>query len=267
MAIYLPGPPNPRYRGDLQRADALISDGWAAKHLPEVARPPGRRCDQGRGPRAVQAGRPESAQRRTRSTASSVVLCVARLVPIKNLRAAHRRHRGRQRRRPDLILVLVGEGPQRAALTRSRAPSSAIADAVRFVGYVAAGRHAGVVSHRQTCSRLPSEFDNSPNVVLEAMASGLPVVATDVGGLRDYIRRPRNGLLVPRRDRAALWRPHSNRISPIPSIARGDRRAEPRRLRSTKFSWQVSAARMLAVFERVVAAHRAAGARQVPAPA
>ena len=36
VAIYLPGPPHPRYKADLQQADALISDGWAAKHLPAV---------------------------------------------------------------------------------------------------------------------------------------------------------------------------------------------------------------------------------------
>ena len=36
VAVYLPGPPHARYTADLKRADALISDGWAAKHLPSV---------------------------------------------------------------------------------------------------------------------------------------------------------------------------------------------------------------------------------------
>ena len=36
VAVYLPGPPHPRYTADLRQADALISDGWSAKHLPTV---------------------------------------------------------------------------------------------------------------------------------------------------------------------------------------------------------------------------------------
>ena len=47
---------------------------------------------------------------------------------------------------------------------------------------------------------LSSDFDNSPNVVLEAMASGLPVVATDVGGVREFVQTMHGGAVVPTGD-------------------------------------------------------------------
>ena len=47
---------------------------------------------------------------------------------------------------------------------------------------------------------LSSKAEGFANAILEYMAAGLPVVATDVGGVREAIRRRRNGLLVPSGD-------------------------------------------------------------------
>jgi glycosyltransferase involved in cell wall biosynthesis len=168
-----------------------------------------------------------------------------------------------RQRRDDVVLVLVGEGPKQAAL-EAQARSLGIADAVRFVGYVAQEETPAWYRSADVFA-LPSEFDNSPNVVLEAMASGLPIVATDVGGLCDYVDAPRNGLLVPRGSRAELaaalraYLDDPARAAATGHINRDDAVA--------RFSWSVSASRMLAVYERIIRDHGHRVPRSVPVTA
>src|SRR5690606_9827805 len=93
-------------------------------------------------------------------------------------------------------------GPQQRAL-EEKAQVMGLGEAVRFAGYVP--QHETAAWYRTAdVFALSSDFDNSPNVVLEAMAAGLPVVATDVGGLREYVTEPRNGRLAPRGDATAF---------------------------------------------------------------
>lgn len=93
----------------------------------------------------------------------------------------------------DWSLVIAGEGPERQALA-ALATSSGVADRVRLIGrrtdiqriYAAADVFA-----------LPSRYEGFPNVLLEAMAAGLPAVAADCPtGPREIIRDEQNGLLV-----------------------------------------------------------------------
>src|SRR3989442_15318294 len=85
VVINLPGAPNPRYTADLQEADALIGDGWAAEHLPAAL---GRRVEW--VPKGVDAEqfRPDGPNVRERLglQRKRVVIAVARLAPLKNLR-------------------------------------------------------------------------------------------------------------------------------------------------------------------------------------
>ncbi len=97
-------------------------------------------------------------------------------------------------------LVLLGDGPQRAELERS-VLQDGLGNRVMFRGAVeevAPYLRAGDVFV------LPSLGEGMPNALLEAMASGLPCVATAVGGCRDAIAHGDTGLLVPPGDAAAL---------------------------------------------------------------
>ena len=103
---------------------------------------------------------------------------------------------------PDVALLVLGDGPERAKLER-RAGELGLADRVRFLG---AGTRDDVIAlfRAVDAALLTSAWENLPHTLLEALATGTPVIATAVGGIPEVVRDGENGLLVPPRDIAAI---------------------------------------------------------------
>lgn len=101
---------------------------------------------------------------------------------------------------PELRYSIVGDGARRAEL-EGFARARGVDHLVEFLG-----QREDVPSLLASADVfvLPSRSEAFPNGAIEAMAAGLPVVASGVGGLLDLIDTPRNGLLVPPADAEAL---------------------------------------------------------------
>jgi glycosyltransferase involved in cell wall biosynthesis len=100
-------------------------------------------------------------------------------------------------------LAVVGDGPERAAL-ESLAGSLGVSSRVCWAGH---RRHAPRYLPAFDLFVQPSLHEGLPNAVLEAMAAGLPVVATAVGGTPEVVVDGITGILVPPHDPGALARP------------------------------------------------------------
>ncbi len=116
--------------------------------------------------------------------------------------------------RSDVHLLVIGDGPQRDQLRRFR-DQVRIADKVHFLG------------ERSDVPRLMPHFDllwsasgyeGQSNAILEAMAAGVPVVATDIPGTRELVLPEVTGFLVPVGDRAALAK-YAERLLNDPALA------------------------------------------------
>jgi glycosyltransferase involved in cell wall biosynthesis len=119
--------------------------------------------------------------------------CVGRLVPIKDLPTLFRAMVILNKSQPDAILLVVGDGPERQNL-ELEAYKLGISSNVRFLGF------------RRDLERIYSDIDlavnssineGTPVALIEAMSSGVPVVATSVGGTPDLFRGGLLGKLVP----------------------------------------------------------------------
>jgi glycosyltransferase involved in cell wall biosynthesis len=98
-------------------------------------------------------------------------------------------------RGPGVTLLVRGDGPERSALER-HAAGAGVGDRVRFLG---AGTRADVIAlfRAVDVALVTSSWENLPHTLLEALATGTPVIATKVGGIPEIVRDGENGLLIP----------------------------------------------------------------------
>ena len=141
---------------------------------------------------------------------------------------------------PGAELVILGAGDEEADLR------AAAGEGIRFAGYV-----ENVVGYLQAADAfvLPSQTEGLSNALLEAMAVGLPVAATAVGGAPDVISHGKNGLLVPPDAPHEMAQTIGDLLrDPAAREALG---AEARRRIECEYSLPVTVDRLLTLYERL----------------
>lgn len=145
-------------------------------------------------------------------------------------------------------LKLVGDGPQRYDLEKI-AVKKEIADRIEYLGWLGRddlSRHYG----DSNLFVFPSRHEGMPNAVLEAMASGLPVIATRIAGNEELIIPGKTGLLVPPGDTDALKDALSG-LLPDP-LRRKQMGAAARDRVENHYTWDQVARQYLSLLQEIV---------------
>ncbi|HEU5173504.1 MAG TPA: glycosyltransferase family 4 protein [Gemmatimonadaceae bacterium] len=174
------------------------------------------------------------------------MLFVGRLEPRKGFRVAVDAFAELGERYDDLRLVVVGDGPQRAQIRRL---PRGLRERVDMMGRVS---HDAMPTYHAASDVFvaPATGRESFGIILvEAMAAGLPVVASDLPGYREVVRHEREGLLVPPADPAALAEATARLLD---DAALAKRLAVGGRMRARAFAWPRIAARVERVYDKVV---------------
>ena len=162
---------------------------------------------------------------------------------------------------PAPVLEIIGDGPMRPSL-EAQAAALGLGDRIRFVGWQPQDELAGRLREADALV-MPSLRDCGGAVVLEAMACGLPVVATRWGGPADYVDDS-CGILVPPESREALTAGLAGamaRLAADPALAESLGRAGRERVERL-FDWEAKVDQILEVYRRVADGRPApAGAR------
>jgi glycosyltransferase involved in cell wall biosynthesis len=143
---------------------------------------------------------------------------------------------------PDVALVIAGTGTQRGSL-EAHASAIGIADRVHFLGY---RRDAASLLRCADVFVLPSLVEGLPLSVLEAMAAGVPVIATDIPGTREAVEHDVTGLLVPSRNSDALASAIGRVLTDVASTAARATQARARARRD--FSTDIMVARVTELY-------------------
>ena len=132
-----------------------------------------------------------------------------RLVAKKGLRTSLRAFAKFHARHPQATFCIAGDGPMKAEL-ETLTGELGLREAVELCGFLSQAELAALYARAHVFlhpSEMPPDRNQEgvPNSMLEAMATGLPVLATTHGGIPEAVTHERTGLLVPERDDAALF--------------------------------------------------------------
>jgi glycosyltransferase involved in cell wall biosynthesis len=133
---------------------------------------------------------------------ATVIGSLGRLEPIKRFDRLLQAFAVLRRRRPGLRLVIAGEGSERQSLERL-ARQLGLDLACRFLGHCS---DVAELHHAFNVFVQTSDYEGTPNVVLEAMALETPVVATEAGGTGEILHDGVHGHLIPTGDVQAVVR-------------------------------------------------------------
>jgi glycosyltransferase involved in cell wall biosynthesis len=145
-------------------------------------------------------------------------------------------------------LQIIGTGPYEATL-RQMVDDLGLRDRVKFLGFVP-NEELPAYYRRSDIFVLPSETESFGLVFAEAMSCGLPIAASNVGGIPETVRDGIDGLLCPPGDSASL---RKNILQLIASTARRDQMSTSQRQRILKhYPWEHIAARYAGIYASVL---------------
>ncbi|EXI76739.1 MAG TPA: glycosyltransferase family 4 protein [Candidatus Accumulibacter phosphatis] len=149
---------------------------------------------------------------------------------------------------PQAQLTVAGSGPELERL-QALVSELGLQDSVRFAGRIANAAMPAIYAAAD-CLLNPSTVDNMPISILEAFASGVPVVSTDAGGIPDLVEHGVSGLLVPVGDAQAMA-DAALRVLQRVELAAALRQAGLEQ--AAHYAWPQVRARWLAAYRRVAA--------------
>lgn len=145
---------------------------------------------------------------------------------------------------PGIDLLIVGNGPERQSL-ETLASSLRVRERVRFLSPMSQDRLKDIYGAVDALV-LPSSAEGWPNVLLEAMACGTPVVASSIPGTREVVTRPEAGRLMRSLDARGLADAVDQLLSAPPP------RADTRRY-AQSFDWWATTEGQLRIFRKIAA--------------
>jgi len=175
-----------------------------------------------------------------------IILTVRRLVYKNGLDTLIKSASLLTREYPNLLFIVIGNGPDRNIIAK-RIKQLGISSNVRLTGFVPE-EALPLYYNAADYFVLPSNSgEGLPMVLLEAMACGLPVIATTVGGTPEIIRDMINGALVPPRNQEALAKAISNLLSlKKESQAIG---IKNRKIVEANLTWDKNVHRLIEIYE------------------
>lgn len=155
-------------------------------------------------------------------------------------------------------LTLVGEGPERAAL-EAQIHRLGLANQVQLVGALGPEQIPECLADADLFV-LPSRSEGRPNALLEAMAAGLPCVASDINGVRELLGADERGLCFPAGDACALASALS-RLARQPELRRRLGGAARAFILAAGLDWRATGRAYGRLYREVVALHVHGGSR------